>query len=210
MMKLDVLNIQGTSTGRSVELPEEIFGVEPNPHAVYLAVKQYLAAQRQGTHKSKEKWEIARTTKKLKRQKGTGTARAGSMKSPVFRGGGRVFGPKPRNYSFKLNKKVKELARYSAYADKVANGSLIVLEDFNFAAPNTKEFKNILSSLELKGKSLFLTAELNKNVFLSSRNLPKSEVRFVSDANTYEIINADVVVISENSVNKLRSAYEQI
>ena len=208
-MKLDVLNIQGKSTGRSVELPEEIFGVEPNSHAVYLSVKQYLAAQRQGTHKSKEKWEISRTTKKLKKQKGTGTARAGSMKSPVFRGGGRVFGPKPRNYSFKLNKKVKEIARYSAYADKVANGSLIVLEDFNIATPSTKEFKNILSNLDLKGKSLFLTSELNSNVYLSSRNLPKTEVRFVKDANTYEIINADVVVISENSVNKLRAAHEQ-
>ncbi len=208
-MKLDVLNIQGKSTGRSVDLPEEIFGVEPNSHAVYLSVKQYLAAQRQGTHKSKEKWEISRTTKKLKKQKGTGTARAGSMKSPVFRGGGRVFGPKPRNYSFKLNKKVKEIARYSAYADKVANGSLIVLEDFNIATPSTKEFKNILSNLDLKGKSLFLTSELNSNVYLSSRNLPKTEVRFVKDANTYEIINADVVVISENSVNKLRAAHEQ-
>lgn len=208
-MKLDVLNIQGKSTGRSIDLPEEVFGVEPNSHAVYLAVKQYLAAQRQGTHKSKEKWEISRTTKKLKRQKGTGTARAGSMKSPVFRGGGRVFGPKPRNYTFKLNKKVKELARYSAYADKVANGSLIVLEDFNIAIPNTKEFKSILNNLELKGKSLFLTSEINSNIYLSSRNLPKTEVRFVNDTNTYEIINADVVVISENSVKKLREAYEQ-
>ena len=146
-MKLDVLNIEGKSTGRSIELPEGIFGIVPNGHAVYLAVKQYNAAQRQGTHKAKEKWEISRTTKKLKRQKGSGTARAGSMKSPVFRGGGRTFGPKPRNYSFKLNKKVKELARYSAYSDKLANGSLIVVEDFTLNAPNTKEFKNILKNL---------------------------------------------------------------
>ncbi len=209
-MKLDVLNIEGKSTGRSIELPEGIFGIEPNGHAVYLAVKQYNAAQRQGTHKAKEKWEISRTTKKLKRQKGTGTARAGSMKSPVFRGGGRTFGPKPRNYSFKLNKKVKELARYSAYSDKVANGSLIVIEDFVLNAPNTKEYKNILKNLEVTGKSLLLTADLNKNVYLSSRNLPKSEVMTVKDANTYEILNADVLVISENSVNQLKESYEQI
>lgn len=209
-MKLDVLNIEGKSTGRSIELPEGIFGIEPNGHAVYLAVKQYNAAQRQGTHKVKEKWEISRTTKKLKRQKGTGTARAGSMKSPVFRGGGRTFGPKPRNYSFKLNKKVKELARYSAYSDKLANGSLIVVEDFTLNAPNTKEYKNILKNLEVTGKSLLLTADLNKNVYLSSRNLPKSEVMTVKDANTYEIINADVLVISENSVNQLKTSYEQI
>jgi len=209
-MTLDVLNIQGKSTGRTVDLPLEIFGVEPNPHAVYLAVKQYLAAQRQGTHKAKEKWEIARTTKKLKRQKGTGTARAGSMKSPIFRGGGRVFGPRPRNYSFKLNKKLKELARYSAYADKAANGSLIIVEDFNITTPNTKEFKNILSSLDVKGKSLLLTSELNKNVFLSSRNLQKSEVRYFADANTYEIINADVLMICENSIKKLVTANEAI
>jgi large subunit ribosomal protein L4 len=209
-MKLDVVNIEGKSTGRSIELPEGIFGIEPNSHAVYLAVKQYNAAQRQGTHKAKEKWEISRTTKKLKRQKGTGTARAGSMKSPVFRGGGRTFGPKPRNYSFKLNKKVKELARYSAYSDKVANGSLIVIEDFVLNTPNTKEYKNILKNLDVTGKSLLLTADLNKNVYLSSRNLPKSEVMTVKDANTYEILNADVLVISENSVNQLKQSYEQI
>jgi large subunit ribosomal protein L4 len=178
-MKLDVLNIQGKSTGRSVELPEEIFGIEPNAHAVYLAVKQYNAAQRQGTHKAKEKWEIARTTKKLKRQKGTGTARAGSMKSPVFRGGGRVFGPKPRNYTFKLNKKVKELARNSAYAHKLATGSLVIVEDFNLATPSTKEFKAMLSNLQVAGKSLLLTAGLNENVYLSGRNLPKVKVSAV-------------------------------
>ena len=208
-MKLDVLNIQGKSTGRSIELPEEIFGIEPNPHAVYLAVKQYNAAQRQGTHKAKERWEISRTTKKLKRQKGTGTARAGSMKSPVFRGGGRAFGPKPRNYSFKLNKKVKELARYSALADKLATGAMIVFEDFTLNSPSTKEYKNILNNLQVTGKSLLLTADNNQNVYLSGRNLPKSEVQNVKDANTYQIINADVLLISENSVNQLRAAYEQ-
>jgi large subunit ribosomal protein L4 len=208
-MKLDVLNIQGKSTGRSIELPEYVFGIEPNAHAVYLAVKQYNAAQRQGTHKSKEKWEIARTTKKLKRQKGTGTARAGSMKSPVFRGGGRVFGPKPRNYSFKLNKKVKELARNSAYSDKFANGGLIVIEDFNIATPSTKEFKNILTNLQVEGRSLMLTADHNENVYLSGRNLPKVKVQSVKDSNTYEIIKSDVVIISESSVKHLSSAYEQ-
>lgn len=209
-MKLDVLNIEGKSTGRSIELPQEIFGIEPNPHAVYLAVKQYNAAQRQGTHKAKERWEIARTTKKLKRQKGTGTARAGSMKSPLFRGGGRVFGPKPRNYSFKLNKKVKELARYSAYADKAANGSLIVVEDFTLENPSTSKFKGILENLQIQGKSLMLTAGLNKNVYLSSRNLPKSTVQEVGDANTYEIIKADVLILSEKSVQQLKETYQQV
>ncbi|MBK8626257.1 MAG: 50S ribosomal protein L4 [Saprospiraceae bacterium] len=208
-MKLDVLNIQGKSTGRSIELPENVFGIEPNPHAVYLAVKQYNAAQRQGTHKAKERWEIARTTKKLKRQKGTGTARAGSMKSPVFRGGGRAFGPKPRNYSFKLNKKVKELARNSAYSDKLATGGLIIIEDFNIATPSTKEFKNILSSLQVTGKSLILTADHNENVYLSGRNLPKVVIQAVKDTNTFEIIKSDVVIISENSVKQLAAAYEQ-
>jgi len=208
-MKLDVLNIQGKSTGRSIELPENVFGIEPNPHAVYLAVKQYNAAQRQGTHKAKERWEIARTTKKLKMQKGTGTARAGSMKSPVFRGGGRAFGPKPRNYSFKLNKKVKELARNSAYSDKLATGGLIIIEDFNIATPSTKEFKNILSSLQVTGKSLILTADHNENVYLSGRNLPKVVIQAVKDTNTFEIIKSDVVIISENSVKQLAAAYEQ-
>jgi large subunit ribosomal protein L4 len=207
-MKLDVVNIQGKSTGRSVELPEEVFGIEPSSHAVYLAVKQYLAAQRQGTHKAKERWEIARTTKKLKRQKGTGTARAGSMKSPVFRGGGRVFGPKPRNYSFKLNKKVKELARYSAYSDKFKNGAVVVVEDFSMQAPSTKEFLSILGNLKVAGKSLLLTSDHNVNVYLSSRNLPKSEVHAVKDANTYDIINADVLVISEKSVEQLKASYQ--
>lgn len=208
-MKLDVVNIQGQNTGRSIELPEAVFGIEPNAHAVYLAVKQYNAAQRQGTHKAKERGEIARTTKKLKRQKGTGTARAGSMKSPVFRGGGRVFGPRPRNYSFKLNKKVKELARNSAYAHKFSTGSLIVVEDFNFDSPSTKEYKKVLANLKIEGKSLLLTAEHNQNVYMSGRNLPKVVTQRVSDANTYEIINADVLILSENSVNQIKAGYEQ-
>jgi large subunit ribosomal protein L4 len=208
-MKLDVLNIEGKSTGRSVELPEGIFGIEPNAHAVYLAVKQYNAAQRQGTHKAKEKWEISLSTKKIKKQKGTGTARAGSAKSPVFRGGGRVFGPKPRNYTFKLNKKVKEVARYSAYSDKVANGALFVIEDFNLDKPNTKQYINILKNLDVTGKSLMVTADYNNNIYLSGRNVPKASVMNVKDVNTYAIIYADVLVISENSVNKLKASFEQ-
>lgn len=208
-MKLDVLNIKGENTGRSISLPEEIFGIEPSAHAVYLAVKQYNAAQRQGTHKAKEKNEIARTTKKLKRQKGTGTARAGSMKSPVFRGGGRVFGPRPRNYSFKLNKKVKELARNSAYAHKYANGAIIVVEDFNFDNPSTKAYKNMLTNLKVQGKSLLLTADHNSNVYMSGRNLPKASTHAVHNATTYDIVKADVLIISENSVNQIKAVYEQ-
>lgn len=208
-MKLDVLNIQGKSTGRSIELPEGIFGIQPNAHAVYLAVKQFNAAQRQGTHKSQEKWEVSRSTKKIKKQKGTGTARAGSAKSPVFRGGGRTFGPEPRNYTFKLNKKVKELARFSAYSDKLASGSLVVFEDFTMNTPSTKEYISILKNLSITGKSLVVTPDYNSNVYLSSRNVPKTNVVNVKDVNTYELINADVLVISENSVNHLKSAYEQ-
>ncbi|MBK9734807.1 MAG: 50S ribosomal protein L4 [Saprospiraceae bacterium] len=208
-MKLDVLNIQGKSTGRSIELPEGIFGIQPNAHAVYLAVKQFNAAQRQGTHKSQEKWEVSRSTKKIKKQKGTGTARAGSAKSPVFRGGGRTFGPEPRNYTFKLNKKVKELARFSAYSDKLASGSLVVIEDFTMNTPSTKEYISILKNLSITGKSLVVTPDYNSNVYLSSRNVPKTSVVNVKDVNTYELINADVLVISENSVNHLKTTYEQ-
>jgi large subunit ribosomal protein L4 len=199
-MKLDILNIEGKSTGRSVELPESVFGIEPNAHAVYLAVKQFNAAQRQGTHKAKEKFEISRSTKKIKKQKGTGTARAGSAKSPLFRGGGRVFGPRPRNYSFKLNKKVKELARYSALSDKAANGMIVVVEDFQLEKPNTKSFIKILSGLDVTGKSLFVTPDYNSNMYLSGRNLPKTSVVNAKDLNTYEILNADVLVLSEKSV----------
>jgi large subunit ribosomal protein L4 len=208
-MKLDVLNIQGQSTGRSVELPEEIFGIEPNPHAVYLAVKQYNIAQRQGTHKAKEKNEIARTTKKLKRQKGSGTARAGSMKSPVFRGGGRVFGPKPRNYDIKLNKKVKELAKYSAYSDKANSNSILIVEDFNLDSPSTKKYLEILNNLKVSGKSLLLTSGQNNNVYLSSRNLSKAKVTTVREVNTYQLIESDILVLSEGCINTLKSAFEQ-
>jgi len=168
-MKLDIINTQGSSVGKSVDLPAEIFGIEPNQHAVYLAVKQYNAAQRQGTHKAKERGEIAGSTRKIKKQKGTGTARAGSIKSPVFRGGGRIFGPRPRNYDIKLNKKVKALARASALSHKAATGSINVIEDFSFDAPKTKEFKSVLDNLSLTGKkSLFVTSEHNANVYTSS------------------------------------------
>lgn len=207
-MKLDILNIKGSSTGKSVELPENIFGVEPNEHAVYLAVKQYNAAQRQGTHKAKEKGEITASTRKIKKQKGTGTARAGSLKSGVFRGGGRIFGPRPRNYDFKLNKKVKSLARASALSHKASNGGINVIEDFSFDTPKTKEFKAVVSSLSLDGKkSLFVTAEHNPNVYISSRNLQKSKVVSIDELNTYQIMNSNSVVFSEGALSKLTELY---
>ena len=202
-MKLDVLGINGSSTGRSVELPDEIFGVEPNEHAVYLAVKQYLANQRQGTHKAEEKGEITGSTKKLKRQKGTGTARAGSIKSPVFRGGGRVFGPRPRNYGIKLNKKVKRLARMSALSDLVSKGQIKVIEDFTFEAPKTSELANILKNLNLEGKSVLVTGEVDKTLYLSGRNIPKTKVITASDLNTYQVLNAGTLLLSEGAVQKI-------
>ncbi len=199
-MELSVLNINGQDTGRKIQLNDSIFGIEPNDHAIYLDVKQYLANQRQGTHKAKEKHEIARTTKKLKRQKGTGGARAGSMKSPLFRGGGRAFGPKPRDYGFKLNKKVKALARKSALAYKAKNNEILVIEDFNFENPKTQEFVKVLNNLKVGSvKTLFVMPEVNNNVVLSSRNLPKSKVVLASDINTYAILGAQNLVIAENS-----------
>lgn len=200
-MELSVVNIQGADTGRKVTLSDAIFGIEPNDHAIYLDVKQYLANQRQGTHKTKEKWEINRTTKKLKRQKGTGGARAGSMKSPLFRGGGRTFGPQPRDYGFKLNKKVKQLARKSALAHKAKLNELVIVEDFNLEAPKTKEFINILNNLKLNGKkAVFVLPEVNANVVLSSRNIPNSRVLLASDLNTYTILDNQSLVLVENSV----------
>ncbi len=199
-MELSVLNINGQDTGRKIQLNDSIFGIEPNDHAIYLDVKQYLANQRQGTHKTKEKHEIARTTKKLKRQKGTGGARAGSMKSPLFRGGGRTFGPKPRDYGFKLNKKVKALARKSALAYKAKNNEILVIEDFNFENPKTQEFVKVLNNLKVGSvKTLFVMPEVKNNVVLSSRNLPKSNVVLASDINTYAILGAQNLVIAENS-----------
>jgi large subunit ribosomal protein L4 len=207
-MKLEVLNIEGQKTGREIDLPKDIFGIEPNEHAVYLAVKQYLASQRQGTHKAKERGEIAGSTKKIKRQKGTGTARAGSIKNPLFRGGGRVFGPRPRNYDIKLNKKVKRLARKSAFTSKASAGQIMVVEDFSFDAPKTKQLKHILDCLKLSDqKTLLVTADLEKEIYLSGRNLKESTIRRASDLNTYEILKAGTIILSESSVEKIKETF---
>src|SRR6478609_7095693 len=203
-MELSVINIKGKDTGRKVVLADTIFKVEPNDHAIYLDVKQFLANQRQGTHKAKERAEVAYSTKKLKKQKGTGGARAGSRKSPVFVGGGRVFGPRPRSYSFKLNKKLKELARKSALSLKAKNNSISVVESFSFAAPKTKEFISLLDGLKLQDKkTLFVLDQKNDNVYLSSRNLERSRVITVDDLNTYELLNADKLVLVEGSIKKI-------
>jgi large subunit ribosomal protein L4 len=200
-MKVSVLDINGKETGRKIDLSDAVFAIEPNNHAVYLDVKQYLANQRQGTHKAKERADIKGSTRKIKKQKGTGTARAGSIKSPLFRGGGRVFGPRPRSYSFKLNKNVKRLARKSALTMKLQDKNLVVVEDFNFDTPKTKEFKNVLNALGLADKkSLFVLGESNKNVYLSSRNLKRSEVVNSSEISTYGVLNANSVVLSESSI----------
>ena len=205
-MKVAVLDINGKDTGRKAELSKAVFGIEPNNHAVYLDVKQYLANQRQGTHKAKERGEIAGSTKKIKKQKGTGTARAGSIKSGVFKGGGRMFGPKPRNYGFKLNKNLKRLARKSALTIKASEKSIVVLEDFNFETPKTKNFTAVLKALELDNKkSLFVLGEANNNVYLSSRNLEGSEVITSSELNTYKILNANKLVLLEGSLEGIQS-----
>lgn len=203
-MELSVYNISGQDTGRKVQLNKEVFEIEPNEHAIYLDVKQYLANQRQGTHKSKERAEIHRTTKKLKRQKGTGGARAGSMKSPLFRGGGRVFGPQPRDYSFKLNKKLKRLARASALSSKAKSNSIFIVEDFNFEAPRTKQYTEILKNLQVANKkTLLVLSEHNKNIYLSSRNLKRNKVVTYSSLNTYDIVNAQNLLLSEKSLSQI-------
>ena len=200
-MELNVLNIKGQETGRKVTLNEAVFGVEPNDHVIYLDVKQYMANQRQGNAKSKERSEISGSTRKLGRQKGGGGARHGDINSPLLRGGGRVFGPKPRDYSFKLNKKVKILARKSALAYKVQEDAIVVVEDFTFEAPKTKEFVNIAKNLKVDGKKLLLVLpSANKNVYLSARNLQRAEVIEAEKVNTYKVLNADVLVISEKSL----------
>lgn len=207
-MKLEVINIQGEKTGREVDLPENIFGIEPNDHAVYLSVKQYLANQRQGTHKAKERGEVAGARRKLKRQKGTGTARFGDIKNPLFRGGGRVFGPKPRDYSSKLNKKVKRLARKSVLSSKASAGQIVVVEDFSFEAPRTKEYQNILNQLNLAGqKTVFVTADFEKEVYLSSRNLKDSVVTRAGDLNTYQVLKAHTLVLSEGAIEKIKETF---
>lgn len=205
-MKVSVVNKNGEDTGRKVDLAKDIFGIEPNDHAIYLDVKQFLANQRQGTHKSKERAEIVGSTKKIKKQKGTGTARAGSIKSPLFRGGGRVFGPEPRDYSFKLNKKLKSLARKSALSYKATDKSISVLEDFSFEAPKTKEYKSLLTSLALNGKkTLLVLGEDNKNIVLSSNNLQKTKVTTAEQINTYDLLNADNLILCEGSIEKIQN-----
>lgn len=203
-MKVAVLDKNGKSTGREVELSDEVFGIEPNNHAVYLDVKQYLANQRQGTHKAKERAEVAGSTRKIKKQKGTGTARAGSIKSGVFKGGGRMFGPRPRNYSFKLNKSLKRLARKSALSMKASNSEILVLEDLQFDAPKTKEFVAVLKNLGLEDKkSLFVLGDTNNNVYLSSRNLKGADVVMSSQLSTYRIMNSGSLVLFEGSLKEI-------
>ena len=203
-MKVAVLDSNGKDTGRKVELSKDVFGIEPNNHAMYLDVKQYLANQRQGTHKAKERAEITGSTRKIKKQKGTGTARAGSIKSGLFKGGGRMFGPRPRNYSFKLNKNLKRLARKSALTVKANDKAIMVVEDLNFDAPKTKEFTSVLKNLGLENKkSLFVLGESNNNVYLSSRNLKGAEVVNNSELSTYKIMNASSVVLFEGSLERI-------
>jgi len=204
-MELSILNKDGKS-GKKVKLSDSIFAVDPNDHAIYLDVKQYLANQRQGTSKSKERAEISGSTRKIKKQKGTGTARAGSIKSPLFRGGGTVFGPRPRNYAFKLNKKLKNLARCSAFSHKAKSGDLLILEDFQMEGPKTAEFSQILSNLKCNDKkTLMVVSESNKNIYLSSRNLQGAKVVSPSDVNTYDLVNASKVIVSQGALEKIES-----
>lgn len=203
-MEVSVLNINGQETGRKVSLNESIFGIEPNDHVLYLDVKQYLANQRQGTAKTKERSELSGSTRKLGRQKGGGGARRGDINSPVLVGGARVFGPKPRDYGFKLNKKVKQLARKSALSYKAQENSIVVVEDFNLDAPKTKDFVNIAKNLKVDGrKTLLVLPEVNKNVYLSARNLQQAEVMTASTLNTYKVLNADVLIMTENSLKAI-------
>ncbi|NVJ64789.1 MAG: 50S ribosomal protein L4 [Flavobacteriaceae bacterium] len=200
-MKVAVLDTKGKETGRKADLSDAVFAIEPNNHAIYLAVKQYLTHQRQGTHSAKERGDITGSTRKIKKQKGTGTARAGSIKSPVFRGGGRIFGPRPKDYKIKLNKNLKRLARKSALSLKQNEKSIIVLEDFNFEAPKTKDFINVLKALGIDAnKSLIVLGDSNNNVYLSSRNLKQSEVVTTSELSTYKILNAKNIVLTESSI----------
>ena len=210
-MEVSVLNINGENTGRKVTLDESIFGIEPNEHVVYMDVRQYLANQRQGTHKSKERSEISGSTRKLGRQKGGGGARRGDINSPLLVGGARVFGTKPRDYRFKLNKKVKQLARKSALSQKAIENAIVVVEDFNFDAPATKAFVQMLNKLNIsEKKQLFVLPSANKNVYLSARNLKRTQVAIASDINTYVIMNADVLVIAESSLGVINNTLNKI
>jgi len=207
-MEVNVLNISGKETGAKVQLPEAIFGVEPNDHAIYLDVKQYLANQRQGTHKSKQRNEIAGSTRKLHKQKGTGGARAGSIKSPLFNGGGRIFGPQPRDYSFKLNKKLKSLARKSALSYKAQENNIVVLDEVNFDSIKTKNYVNLVNSLNLANeKTLLVLPAQDNNVYLSSRNLKKAKVIAASELNTYDVLNAGKLLLTTASVKTLEEAF---
>lgn len=208
-MKLKVFNKEGKETSKELELTKEVFGLEPNDHVLYLDVKQHLAAKRSGTHKSKEKSELSGSTKKIKKQKGTGTARAGSIKSPVFRGGARVFGPRPRKYGFKINKKVRSLARKFALSYKVKDQRLIVVEDFSFDTPKTKEFAKFINALGVNGKSsLILLNEVDKNFFLSSRNLPKTEVMPTDKFSAYEVLKANYLIVNESGVKAIEESFK--
>lgn len=205
-MELAVLSRKGEETGRKVVLDDSVFGIEPNDHAIYLDVKQYLASKRQGTHKAKERNEISGSTRKLKRQKGTGGARAGSIKNPLFMGGGRIFGPQPRDYGFKLNKKVKQLARRSALAYKAKDNQIVVVEDFKLEVPKTKDYSNIISNLKISGKkSLLVINEPDKNIYLSSRNLTNTKVVTASELSTYDIMNSASLVLTESSVGNIHN-----
>ena len=208
-MELSVLNIEGKDTGRTITLDDRIFNIEPNDHAIYLDVKHFMANKRQGTHKTRERNEVSGSTRKIKRQKGTGTARAGSIKSPLFRGGGTIFGPRPRSYSFKLNKKIKQLARKSALTYKARDNGILIIEDFNMEAPKTKEFVNIKSNLEIADKkSLLVLPAENNNIYLSSRNLQDVSVVSASFVNTYQILNAKTVVLLESCVSKIEEMFK--
>ncbi len=203
-MEVSVYNIKGEDTGRKVTLNESIFGIEPNDHAIYLAVKQFMANQRQGTHKSKERSEVSGSTRKIGRQKGGGGARRGDINSPLLRGGGRAFGPRPRDYSFKLNKKVKDLARKSALSYKAQDNAIIVVEDFTLAAPRTKSFVELINNLKVSGKKLlFVMPESNKNVYLSARNLKNANVQDISGLNTYRVLDASVLMLTERALTAI-------
>jgi len=199
-MQADILNIQGQPTGRTIELPEEIFGTEPNEHVVYLAVKQYLASQRQGTHKVKTRAEVQGASRKLHKQKGTGGSRKGNIRNPLYKGGGTIFGPKPHSYDIKLNRKVKDLAKISALSYKAKESAIVVVEDINFDTPKTKQFIGIMDTLKVSDKkALFIIPEYNESLYLSSRNIPNADAVILSDVNTYEIVNADVLVLTESA-----------
>lgn len=210
-MQADVLDIQGKTTGRSVELPDEIFGAEPNEHVMYLAVKQYLASQRQGTHKVKTRAEVQGASRKLHKQKGTGGARKGNIRNPLYKGGGTIFGPKPHRYDIKLNRKVKDLAKISALSYKAQENSIFVVEDIKLDAPKTKSFLSIVSSLNVSNKkALFVVAEYDETLYLSSRNIPNAATVLLSDVNTYEIVNADVLVMTESAAKIFSEEEEEV